>query len=448
MIGLGLSGAPMLHNEAYLQANIEGGEQFNWYYGDSNNLGCGLDPLGTGQYVSLPEGDRASQARNPYYANQQILGRKQFRWWWHNQHQAIYDAGDGLGWAPHGPTTQWVAKSKPLIFAEYGFATVDKCTNQPNVFFDAKSTESYTPFWSAWDSADGATFLPRRDDILAGIGLQAIYDYWTGGENETSASGVPLILTPFCCAWNWDARPFPTFPINSSAWGDTSNWEAGNWIGGKGPYLSVPTAPIPPGAGSYASFPVLIGQGWSVHYSPRFSTRAATKVSGRETRAGLMASPLWDIDLTFNLLRSDATNAELQAVIAFILAQAGQARPFLFAPPGGLGAFAGVALGTGDGATKAFIVSRSLGDYSERVQALIGTPIVYENGVAVSASLYSVSILPATITFATAPASGLALTIDFSSVHVARFVDDDLDLEEFVASFWATKTLKLETVRA
>lgn len=242
MNGLGLSGTPILHSEPYLQANIEGGEGFNWFYNDSNNLGRGLDPLGSGQYVSLPEGDRASQARNPFYANQQLLGRKQFRWWWKNTHQAVYDASDGFGWAPHGPTTQWAAKSKPLIFVEYGFATVDRCTNQPNVFFDPKSTESYSPFWSAWDSADGATFLPRRDDLLAALGLQAIYDYWAGGKNETSSSGVPMILTPFCCAWNWDARPFPTFPLNASAWGDGGNWAAGNWIGGKGPYVDVPAA--------------------------------------------------------------------------------------------------------------------------------------------------------------------------------------------------------------
>jgi hypothetical protein len=447
MSGLGLSGTPMLHSEAYLQANIEGGESFNWYYGDSNNLGRGLDPLGTGQYVSLPEGDRASQARNPYYANQQLLGRKQFRWWWKNTHQAIYDASDGLGWAPHGQPTQWAAKSKPMIFVEYGFATVDRCTNQPNVFFDAKSTESDTPFWAVWDSADGASFLPRRDDLLAALGLQAIYDYWTGGKNETSASGVPMILTPFCCAWNWDARPFPTFPLNTSAWGDGGNWAAGNWIGGKGPYVQAPAADPPPGAGSYAIFPALTGEGWSVHYSPRFSTRSMAKVSGRETRAGVMASPLWDIDLTFNFLRSDAVNAELQTVIAFMLAQAGQATPFLFAPPGGLGVAFGVALGTGDGSTRAFVVSRAIGGYSERVQALSGPPTVYANGVAVSGSLYSVSILPATITFTTAPAAGVALTIDFSAAHVARFVDDDLDFEQFVASFWAAKTLKLETVR-
>ena len=42
--GLGMSGQPTIHSKAYLKANIEGGEKFNWFYNDSNNLGLGLDP--------------------------------------------------------------------------------------------------------------------------------------------------------------------------------------------------------------------------------------------------------------------------------------------------------------------------------------------------------------------------------------------------------------------
>ena len=30
--------------------------------------------------------------------------------------------------------TEWVAQSKSITFAEYGFADVDKSTNEPNVF--------------------------------------------------------------------------------------------------------------------------------------------------------------------------------------------------------------------------------------------------------------------------------------------------------------------------
>jgi uncharacterized protein (TIGR02217 family) len=375
------------------------------------------------------------------------LGRKQFRWWWKNAHQAIYDAGDGYGWIPHGPPTQWTAKMKPIIFAEYGFATVDRCTNQPNVFFDPKSSESFTPFWSAWDSSGGETWMPRRDDFLANLGLQTIYDYWTsGGNNETASSG-PMILTPFCCAWNWDARPFPTFPLGSSVWGDVGNWPAGNWIGGKGPYVAIPTPDAPPDPGSYATFPTVAGQGWSVHYKPRFSTRAAAKVSGREMRAAAMASPLWDIELKFDLLRSATAFSELQQVIAFIAEAAGQATLFLFAPPAGA-ACSGAPLGTGDGSTKAFILARALGGYVERVQALIGAPTVYLNGVAQSPVAYSVSILPATVTFATAPTAGATLTVDFAPAHLARFVDDIEDLEQFMSGLWEAGAIRLETVRA
>jgi hypothetical protein len=125
----------------------------------------GLDPNGSAQTCSAPQGDRLAQSRNPFAAGQQLLGRKQFRWWWNNLHQAIYDNGDGTGWSAHGASTGWVPQSKPLIFAEYGFASVDRCTNQPNVFFSATSRESATPFWSLWQGSEGGGWSPKRDDV-------------------------------------------------------------------------------------------------------------------------------------------------------------------------------------------------------------------------------------------------------------------------------------------
>ena len=70
MNGLGLTGTPSLANLAYLKANIEGGEAFDWFYANGANLGRGLDPAGSDLQVSLPAGDRVAQARNPYAANQ------------------------------------------------------------------------------------------------------------------------------------------------------------------------------------------------------------------------------------------------------------------------------------------------------------------------------------------------------------------------------------------
>ena len=122
--------------------------------------------------VSLPEGDRLSQARNQYFPQQEILANKQLRWWWNNDHQAIYDNGDGTGFSPHGPTTEWTPNSKSIITLEYGFAACDKSTNQPNVFFDPKSTESFTAYWSIWDPANELGYLPRRDDTIQALALR------------------------------------------------------------------------------------------------------------------------------------------------------------------------------------------------------------------------------------------------------------------------------------
>jgi uncharacterized protein (TIGR02217 family) len=277
--------------------------------------------------------------------------------------------------------------------------------------------------------------------------LQTIYDYWTGSNNETSAAG-PMILTPFCCAWNWDARPFPTFPLSTGAWGDTGNWPSGNWLNGKGPYVAIPAPDTAPGPGSHPTFPTLSGQGWSVHYKPRFSTRTAAKASGRETRTSRVSAPLWDIELTFGVLRNAAAFGELQQVLAFVAGRAGSGAPFLFAPPGSLGVYASAALGLGDGSTTAFIVTRSIGGATERVQAMIGTPIVYANGVVVSSATYALSILPATITFSVAPAAAVVLTIDFAAAHLARFSDDVEGLENFMSGLWQVAALRIETVRS
>ena len=338
MNGLGLTGAPTLHSKAYLKANIEGGEKYSWFYYDTNNLGRGADPNGSDQQVSRPEGDRLAQARNPYAAGQQILANKMLRWWWANPHQAVYDTGDGQGQIPRGPATEWLPQSKSITFAEYGFPTCDRCTNQPNVFYDPKSSESFTPFWSAWRYAEGDGHAPVLDPILAQLGLQAVYEYWvTDGNNAVSPSGLKMIEPTFMSAWNWDARPFPAFPLLGSVWGDAANWPSGNWLGGKGPFIApqVPDAPpVPPG--TYPTFPALAGQGWSAKYTPVFATMTASHVSGRESRAARRSSVRWQVELSFDMLRMDAV-AELQALAGFYDAAQGQGGAFLYAVPAELG---------------------------------------------------------------------------------------------------------------
>lgn len=230
MHGLGLSGIPAILRKDYLKANIEGGEKFNWFYNNSNNLGMGTDPNGSGVLISLPEGDRLIQSRNQFFSGQELLANKQLRWWWNNVHQAIYDTGTGF--IRQGAKTQWVAQSKSITFTEYGFASVDRAPNQPNVFFSASAAGSQTPFWSKWMPTGGPRQAPVASDAMQDLGLAAVYEYWfVDGNNITSPRN--MIEPVFCSAWNWDARPFPSFPGVSAAWGDWVNWRVGFWINGK-----------------------------------------------------------------------------------------------------------------------------------------------------------------------------------------------------------------------
>jgi uncharacterized protein (TIGR02217 family) len=152
--------------------------------------------------------------------------------------------------------------------------------------------------------------------------------------------------------------------------------------------------------------------------------------------------------LKFDLLRSETAFSELQQILAFMAEVAGQGAPFLFAPPGDLSSYSGAPLATGDGSTKTFILTRMFGGYLDTVQALADSPTVYLNGMTQSSSAYSISILPATISFATAPSPGAVLTVDFAAAHLARFVDDTEDLEQFISGFWQAGAIRLETVRA
>ncbi len=447
--GLGLSDQPTIYSIPYLQANIEGGEYFNWFYDDGTNLGIGLDPNGTDLRVSLPEGDRLSQSRNAYSANQQILANKQLRWWWNNYHYAIYDDGDGTGWSPHGSPSEWVPNSKSITFAEYGFPACDKSTNQPNLFYSPASSESGTPYWSIWDpSASAATdYWPRRDDLLYLLALQAIYDYWaTGGKNET-VGGVPMIQIAFMSVWNWDARPFPTFPQLADVWGDAGLWPAGNWLQGKGPFIAPPMPSDPPTPGPYTTFPAIDTLAWAVTYSPVFSTATGMHVSGKEVRAGRYRDPLWSIELNYGLLRLASPDEELQAVVGFFEECLGEDASFYFEPPT-LSPVYAEPIGIGDGSTTTFGFAVTFGGAVISPANLGAPPNIYLGGVLqADGYVFNADALAPSVSFATAPAPGVAVTADFHWYFLCRFDDDSADAEEFMAQLYALQSLRLKTAR-
>ena len=195
--------APAVYDRGYLQGNIAGGEGFEWFYGS--------------------EADRAAQVRTAVTdgaaGKPWVFRTKDLRSWWSNPH---YNRPGGV---ESGSPTAWVPQSKPIWFTELGCPAIDRGTNQPNVFFDPKSSESVTPYFSrGW-----------RDDAIQRAYLEATYLWWGDSPNNPVSSiySGRMVHVPECAAWTWDARPYPFFPELTDVWADGPNWRLGHWLTGR-----------------------------------------------------------------------------------------------------------------------------------------------------------------------------------------------------------------------
>ena len=222
-----VEGWPAIYNRAYLQGNIAGGEGFDWFYASAADRTAQVrTPItdggeaGNGRLVgatgSSPVDDGSSDPPN---GKPWVFRYKDLRAWWSSAH---YDRPGGV---ESGTPTAWVPQSKPIWFTELGCPAIDRGTNQPNVFFDPKSSESFTPHFSrGW-----------RDDAIQRAYLEATYLWWDEAANNpiSSAYGGRMVHVPECAAWTWDARPYPFFPALTDVWTDGANWRLGHWLTGR-----------------------------------------------------------------------------------------------------------------------------------------------------------------------------------------------------------------------
>ena len=198
-----VNGPTDIHDPGYLAGNIAGGEDFDWYYAS--------------------DADRAGQTRTAItdgaYGKPWVFRAKDLAGWWSSAH---YDRPDGT---QSGSPTGWTAKGKPIWFTELGCPAVDKGANQPNVFFDEKSSESALPYFSNGE----------RDDLIQRRFLEAHLNYWSDSANNPASDVYSgrMVDEANIYAWSWDARPFPFFPSRNDVWGDTGNYRTGHWLNGR-----------------------------------------------------------------------------------------------------------------------------------------------------------------------------------------------------------------------
>ena len=127
------------------------------------------------------------------------------------------------GGVRNAAATGYVPQGKPVWFTEFGCPAIDKGSNQPNVFYDPKSSESFFPYFSTG----------TKDDAIQRAYLETTLAYWRDHAPASAVYGGPMVEAANMYAWAWDARPYPDFPALSAVWHDTPNYELGHWLTGR-----------------------------------------------------------------------------------------------------------------------------------------------------------------------------------------------------------------------
>ena len=146
---------------------MRGGEAFEFYYPAAGETGNEASP------------ERIAQTRTAItdgaYGKPWVYKPKAIKEWWQNQH---FNRPGGV---EAGTPTAWVPQSKPIWFTELGCPAVDKGSNQPNVFIDPKSSESFAPFFSR----------VTRDDLMQRRYIQALQSFFDPDDPDYIAGSNP-----------------------------------------------------------------------------------------------------------------------------------------------------------------------------------------------------------------------------------------------------------------
>ena len=201
--------AASVYDRDYLVSRFGAGEAYDFYYASV--------------------ADRVSQTRSAItdgaYNKPWVYRAKDLVNWWINPHV------ERVGNVELPSATAWVPQSKPIWLTEFGVPAIDRGSNEPNVFVDAKSSESAAPYFSRGNRDDLIqtrtieACLTRFDP--ANAGFQAAW-------NPTSSVYAGTMVDPsHIHLWAWDARPYPAFPQFADVWADAENWYKGHWLTGR-----------------------------------------------------------------------------------------------------------------------------------------------------------------------------------------------------------------------
>jgi hypothetical protein len=196
------------------------------------------------------------------------------------------------------------------------------------------------------------------------------------------------------------------------------------------------------------NFPSLSGQSFATK-TPVTASLIAPGDSGREIRTPLYGG-LYEFEVSIEGLASDsATNPglgpnSLQEMMGFYLQCAGGLATFLYTDPNDNSA-ANQIIATADGTTFEFPFMRRIGLALERVGYVTAVAGITLDGVP-QPSGWSLAT-PNILSFATAPPVGASIAASFNYAFACRFIDDEIDFENFMQNLWAARSLKFRSVQ-
>jgi len=200
-------------------------------------------------------------------------------------------------------------------------------------------------------------------------------------------------------------------------------------------------------------FPTLLGQTLNLERSYQWNTGKQRALSGKGSTIAYRGYPLIHYELEFEVLFDNITPSDLKALVGFFNQVMGGFDSFLYSDPefNSVPSSAPQQFGTGNGTAGPF---QLVGFYqnsggpgtAEMIQNLNGTPVLYDNGSAITATNYTIGPT-GIVTFLSGhfPVTGHALTWSGNFYNRCRFDEDDIPWKKFLNKRWSAKKVAFTT---
>jgi len=206
-------------------------------------------------------------------------------------------------------------------------------------------------------------------------------------------------------------------------------------------------------------YPDLPGLTYPVVWRLNTFAQSEKASGGAEIDLALATAPIHEFDLTYSVLRNQygVGSIEFKTLFGFYLALNGSAGRFLYKNPHD-NAVTGQAMGTTDGTStfyspivRTFGVGPNVGIEAVGYVDMTQPVEVYLDGVLQdhdSFTIINTNPVNQKLKFATAPAAGKAITMDFSFFYYCKFADPTIDFSEFMSNLFELQKVTLRSCRA